>query len=170
MTNLTYDVTPPTAPTPSTPVGGTYINSTTPLLAWLAGIDNLTPAANFRYSVQLSLVSDFSSLVYSGSNISALNSTVNPAILTNTGYYWRVNAMDQAGNVSTYSSNANFILDTVNPTVSSLASDTYVNNVTRSFTGFVKNGDSIQLIAKITDNFQSVLTTTGVAANLTGFG
>lgn len=78
---------------------------------------------------------------------------MNPGAATNTGYYWRVRSTDEAGNVGTWSASKTFFFDNVAPTISELPSQSYVWNVTRSFSGYVRSGDSVELRAAITDNY-----------------
>lgn len=94
---------------------------------------------------------------------------MNPAAATNTGYYWRVRSSDAAGNVGSWSASRTFFFDNVAPVISSLGSESYVWNQSRSFSGYVKNGDSVQLRSKITDNYLGTLYSTGITANLSAY-
>ncbi|MFZ3233150.1 MAG: hypothetical protein WA194_06630 [Patescibacteria group bacterium] len=94
---------------------------------------------------------------------------MNPGAATNTGYYWRVRSSDAAGNVGSWSASRTFFFDNVAPAISSLGSESYVWNASRSFSGYVKNGDNVQLRSKITDNYLGTLYSTGITANLSGY-
>lgn len=63
-----------------------------------------------------------------------------------------------------------FFFDNVAPSISSSASSTYVYDQTRSLSGYVKNGDTLQLRAVVTDNYPAALFATGILANLSSFG
>lgn len=78
---------------------------------------------------------------------------MNPAAATNTGYYWRVRPTDAGGNVGSWTPSARFFFDNVAPVVSTLGSESYLWNVTRSFSGFAKAGDDVEIRAKISDNY-----------------
>ncbi len=170
-TGILYDVSAPTAPALSSPSDEGYANDPTPALTWLGSTDNAASASQISYEIQISTLVDFSSLYVQGT---ATDGTLafSPAsnITSNTGFYWRVRSTDDAGNVSAWSSIRKFFFDDVAPTVSPSSSDTYVNNVTRSFTGYVRNGDSLDVRTLATDNYGSGLVLSGMVADLSGFG
>lgn len=170
ITGLVYDITPPTAPIPSLPAMAAFINTATPTLTWAGSTDNYTSANNLRYTIEVSIATDFSSILQSSTAISGTGFTLSSPLVTNTGYYWRVKATDQSNNTGSYSSTGTFTFDNTLPVISTLGSDTYVDNTTRSFTGYVKNTDTAVLHAKITDNFQTSMTTADISANLSSLG
>ncbi|MFB0965724.1 MAG: hypothetical protein QMC36_08835 [Patescibacteria group bacterium] len=94
---------------------------------------------------------------------------MSPGAATNTGYYWRVRPTDAAGNVGAWSPSREFFFDNVAPTISSLGSESYFWNQSRSFSGYVKSGDVVQLRSKITDNYAGTLFSTGISANLSAY-
>lgn len=170
VTGLVYDITPPTAPIPSLPTAGAFINTTTPTLTWIGSTDNYTTAGNLRYTIEVSTAIDFSSILETDTSISGTSFTLLSPLTTNTGYYWRIKATDEASNTGSYSSTGTFTFDNTLPVISPLGSDTYIDNTTRSFTGYVKNTDTAVLHAKITDNFQANMTTADISANLSSLG
>ncbi len=170
VTGITYDLTPPSIPVLSSPVDGIYTNLTAPALAWIMANDNYSAAVNISYKVEVSLASDFSTLVSSGSISSGTGFTVNPSLTTSAPYYWRVQAIDQAGNVSSFCVARSFTFDNIDPVISPIATNTYVQNISRSFTGFVRNGDNIEVRSVITDNFNTQMTTANVVADLSALG
>ncbi|MFZ4461521.1 MAG: hypothetical protein ACOYN2_03105 [Patescibacteria group bacterium] len=167
MTNITYDITPPSIPVLYTPIDGVFTNLTAPALLWIAATDNFSSAANISYQVEVSLMSDFSTTVATGSISSGTGYTITPGLLINTVHYWRVQAIDQAGNMSGWCAARNFTFDSVAPVISSVATDTYIQNTSRSFSGYLRNGDNAELRSVITDNYISQMNTSNVVADLT---
>lgn len=51
-----------------------------------------------------------------------------------------------------------------------MSSESYLWNVTRSFSGYAKSGDSVEIRTKITDNYLGTLFSTGISANLSAIG
>lgn len=102
-----------------------------------------------------------------GTTTGTASFSVSPALVTNTGYYWRVRPTDSAGNVGSWSAVRAFFFDDVAPSVSA---SSYVWNNARSFSGYVKSGDSLQLRAPVTDNYASALFATGITADLSPYG
>ncbi len=169
VTGMVYDITNPSTVTHISPVALTYLNAPTPLLTWAGATDNYSSASNLRYTIEVSLAIDFSSILETSSNISATGFTLS-TLTTNTGYYWRVKATDEAGNTGSFSTGTSFTFDNTPPVVSTLGSDTYIDNTTRSFTGYIKNGDTAVLHAKVTDNFNSNILASDLSANLSSIG
>jgi hypothetical protein len=80
----------PSAPALATPANGAASVSVPPTLSWSAA------AGANSYRVQVSTLSDFSTTVYDQSGIAG-TSIIPTGVLSNTLYYWRVNAISGAG-------------------------------------------------------------------------
>ena len=103
------------APTLVSPVNGTVVEVLTPLLDW----NNVDGALN--YNAQVSLLNDFSSILYEATGLTESNCIIPTGELTsNTLYYWRVNAMN-AGGTSDWSDSWNFTTIIATPTLISPA-------------------------------------------------
>ena len=170
VSGIVYDITAPTVPTLLIPSLGSFISIASPMLTWAGSTDNYSSAPNLRYTMELSLVLDFSSILGTNTSIAGTGFTLTAPLVTNTGYYWRVKATDEAGNTGSFSLVHSFTFDNTTPVVNTLGSNTYIDNTTRSFTGYVKNTDTAVLHAKITDNFQSTMLASDITANLSSLG
>jgi hypothetical protein len=170
VTGLAYDITPPTLPTLVLPATTSFVATATPNLTWAGSTDNYSSSTNLRYILEVSTLIDFSSILQTQSLITGTGFTLATPLVTNTGYYWRVKAIDQAGNIGLFSTGSSFIFDNTLPVISTLGTDTYIDNTTRAFTGYVKNTDTTILHAKITDNFQSTMLANDISANLSSIG
>lgn len=106
------DTTAPT--TPGTPSTTTPTSDTTPTWNWTASTDATSGLANTPYTVQWSQTADFSSGV--SSSTSTTNSFTHSTPLADGTWYFRVKAVDLAGNESSYSSNGSVVIDTSTPT------------------------------------------------------
>ena len=101
--------------------------------------------------------------MYAFANVSGTASfDLSPAVTTNTGYYWRVRASDEVGNPSFWTAASSFVFDNVAPTVTAPTAF----NVTRTLSGYVRNGDSLRISANASDNLPNTLFATGMLANL----
>lgn len=90
LSGSTPPPTPPAAPVLSSPANGATGISTSPTLSWYASSGAST------YGVEVSTVSDFSTLVVDRSGLTTTSTTVT-GLAANTLYYWRVNATNVAG-------------------------------------------------------------------------
>lgn len=170
VNGIVYDVSAPSVPNLSFPSTNAFTNVSNVPLSWAGSTDNASSAAAISYEIQVSLTSDFSVMSAFG-NVSggAVSYVMSPGAATNTGYYWRVRPTDAAGNVGAWSPSREFFFDNVAPTISSLGSESYLWNQSRSFSGYVKNGDVVQLRSKITDNYAGTLFSTGISADLSSY-
>lgn len=112
------DVTPPPAPALDSPADGVIITTTTPLLQWKTVID----PSGVTYEVQLASNSTFATLVANPTNLTAAAGAsyatfTSGSALDDGTYYWRVRAIDGAGNESNWSSARSFTVDTTAPTI-----------------------------------------------------
>ncbi|MDI6791582.1 MAG: Ig-like domain-containing protein [bacterium] len=119
MLSFTVDLTPPDAPAYVYPTDNCFINDDTPKLDWSE------PESALSYQIQIDDDGDFSSPVL---NVTADSDsslppggtsemTISPALPEGT-WYWRVRAIDCAGNMSGWSvssSYAKFTIDTTAP-------------------------------------------------------
>lgn len=169
VTGFVYDVSAPSTVTHLAPLPLAYINTATPTLTWVGSTDNYSTTFNLRYTIEVSMMVDFSSILQTSSAITGTGFTL-ATLSTNTGYYWRVKATDETGNTGSFSTGTSFTFDNTAPVISTLGSDTYIDNTTRSFTGYVKNGDIAVLHAKVTDNFNVNILASDISANLSSLG
>jgi len=95
------DTIAPAAPVPTLPANNAIVTIAAPKLQWGA----VTGAISYR--VDVSTASDFSSFVVNGITVITNSYTISPA-LTNGDYYWRVRAVDTAGNISANSLSRKF--------------------------------------------------------------
>ncbi|MBI2061854.1 MAG: hypothetical protein HYT87_19110, partial [Nitrospirae bacterium] len=112
-TSTTNDITPPIAPTLSTPADGAYVNDTTPTLVWSSPGD-----ANTR-EVQIASDGIFTSIEDSATGLgSDLFGTTTLAAGT---HYWQVRVLDAAGNVGSYAGAFSFNVDATPPSAGTVA-------------------------------------------------
>jgi hypothetical protein len=107
----------PTVPSLLSPANGAYTKDSTPFLDW----STVTGASAVHYQLQVDNNADFSSPAVNSSSVSSSSYTVTTALANGT-YYWRVRAVDVAGNASAWTSARYFRVDTVAPPVPSLIS------------------------------------------------
>ncbi|MEW5766330.1 MAG: right-handed parallel beta-helix repeat-containing protein [bacterium] len=146
MMVFTVDLTPPDMPNYSSPDDAIIFNDDTPTLDW-----DEPEAYDLRYQLQIDDdadfsspildINDFESQLVGGDNpldgsttgyIHGSQMTVTPALPEGT-YYWRVRAMDCAGNISEWSHTSpyrRFTIDTTAPDAPNLISpeDFYITN------------------------------------------
>ncbi len=104
---FSIDTVPPTVPTPISPANGA-VTSTTPTLSWSAATDATSGIAS--YTLQLSTDPSFSTAqTHSGIPGTSTFYSVTSALSSAT-WYWRVEAVDVAGNVGAWSSTSSFIV------------------------------------------------------------
>jgi parallel beta-helix repeat protein len=106
---LRIDTVTPSAPSPVGPDDGANLNTTTPTLSWGTVTDPSTPVL---YRCYVDDNSDFSSVENDSGWIIATQYTPN---LSESVWYWRVQAMDNAGNVGANSSSRSFRVDVTAP-------------------------------------------------------
>ncbi|MBY9000332.1 MAG: hypothetical protein KGD64_05425 [Candidatus Heimdallarchaeota archaeon] len=104
--HFTVDTLPPSTPTLITPTNGVSTNDSTPYLDWT------TATGGYNYQLQVDNDPDFSSLIVDQTSTATFYTSVTLADGT---YYWRVRAIDQAGNVGTWSGIWHFTVDTIGP-------------------------------------------------------
>jgi len=111
------DTTPPQVPFLNSPNNNSNINTTQPYLSWQDVSDRDT------FSLQIDTDADFSSPEVYKQNINQSDYYLVPdEALTEGTWYWRVRAVDQAGNASDWSGSWSFIVDTTPPSAPSLLS------------------------------------------------
>lgn len=125
--SFTYDTTPPTTPTLTSPANNTCVPSTTPTLNW-SDVSASEPNCGVTYSVTL----NGSTAV---SNLTTNSWTVSPALANGSTNTWSVTATDGAGNSST-SGTFTFTVDVTPPAAFNLltpADGACVNTGTPTF-------------------------------------
>ena len=103
---ISVDTVPPGTATPTTPTDDSQINDNTPFLEW-------DPATGgYQYEIQISTDAGFSIVV---TDLIIGNTNYTTSILSDDVYYWRIRAIDQAGNIGGWSEVFQFTVDTVGP-------------------------------------------------------
>ena len=111
------DTTPPQVPFLNSPNNNSNINTTQPYFSWQDVSDRDT------FSLQINTDADFSSPEVYKQNINQSDYYLVPdEALTEGTWYWRVRAVDQAGNASNWSGSWFFVVDTTPPSAPSLLS------------------------------------------------
>jgi hypothetical protein len=106
------DVTPPPAPALVWPVDGMKTNDNTPTFKWTAVIDASLP---LTYDILVDNDPSFTSPEITVSGL--VDNNYAPMIgLMDENYFWKVQALDNAGNYSSWSTTWTFIIDTTPPT------------------------------------------------------
>ncbi|MBM4462041.1 MAG: hypothetical protein FJ012_01735 [Chloroflexi bacterium] len=101
----TVDTTPPSAPTLLTPANEARFSKKTPTLDW----SDVTDASGVTYSLQIDDNADFSSPIISRQGLTGSTYTLTGGEALSKGtYYWRVRAVDGAGNVSAWTAPFSF--------------------------------------------------------------
>jgi Tol biopolymer transport system component len=115
---FTYDTTPPAAPTLRSPTVGAPTRDTTPRLSWNPVRDAVA------YEVEISASAAFDTLIFSMGETNRTSFGVPLNLTLESAYFWRVRAVDAAGNVSADSQSGRFIVtaDTATPRAPSLTS------------------------------------------------
>ena len=108
------DTVAPSVPTLIYPVNGKVTKDNTPWLDW----SDVTDVTGVRYQLQVDDNADFSSPVVNKTSVS-LSSTTLP-VLPDGVYYWRVRAVDNAGNAGDWSGAWSITVDTAAPPMPTL--------------------------------------------------
>jgi hypothetical protein len=116
--HFTVDTAAPGIPQLLIPDNGARINDTTPDLDWA----DVSDPTGVTYSLQVSTSSAFATTVVNVTGLTA--SAYTTAALAAGTKYWRVKAIDGAGNESVWSAAWNFIIDTTAPAAPTLVSPT----------------------------------------------
>ena len=117
------DTTPPAVPTLVSPADGTQTTNRRPTLSW----NSVSDPSGVTYSLQVAKDSQFSTLVVDETGLSSPQYSFSADLDVLTTYYWRVRAVDGAGNTSSWSSAWRFIIvvtggDTTPPNAPTLVS------------------------------------------------
>jgi len=128
---ITVDGVPPGTPSPIGPEGGSFLNFGTPQFVWSSVTDSIAGVAG--YELEYADNPEFSSAV----DTELTDTSFTPSEpLTDTTWYWRVRALDAAGNLSSWSEVRNFTIDTqapATPTLLSPAGGEWLDTLTVSF-------------------------------------
>lgn len=103
----------PAAPTLLSPANGQKLASTALVFAW----SGVTGAVKYKWDVSAS--SAFTTIT--STQITVMNAWAPTVALANGTWFWRVSALDTAGNVISTSSTASFSIDTIRPTVTAVS-------------------------------------------------
>ncbi|MBI5805925.1 Ig-like domain-containing protein [candidate division TA06 bacterium] len=112
---LTLDLTPPSTPYPATPSDGWHTNNPSVNFSWSV----VTDAKWYRFQVDTLSDYSFSNLIINDSTLTSAGTTIDLSAYgyTNARFFWRVEAIDSAGNVSGYHSYPSFTLDMAAPSL-----------------------------------------------------
>jgi len=114
------DTVPPATPSPLSPADGSVTKDPRPAFDWSDAPD--VPSGVDHYELQVSTDPAFGTLSYSPSP--AVSQATPAADLPTATYYWRVRAVDKAGNAGDYSSPSYEILvDTIAPVIQDSQAD-----------------------------------------------
>ena len=135
--SFTVDTGIPPVPVLASPSNGKAIIDSTPWLDW----SDVTDASGVHYQLQVDNNADFSSLAFSRTWINS-SSCVVTTVLADGTYYWRVKAVDGAGNASAWTAARSLVIDTGAP---SMPVPSYPGNgkVTTDTTPYVDWSDAI---------------------------
>ncbi len=130
--SIMYDTQKPSAPTLSTPANGATINNIRPTLDWNAASDGDSGIKG--YTLQWSPNDDFVGTgTVTKANLTSTSYTIKASEgLTEGTYYWRVYAVDNAGNISLSSTIRSFEVSPV-PDLISPSNNTTTNDATPLF-------------------------------------
>jgi predicted phage tail protein len=95
--SLAVDTAAPPVPVLTYPSNGKVTNDSTPYLDWTT----VTDSSGVTYQLQVDDNSDFSSPVVNKTGLTSSSCTVT-TVLSKRVYYWRVRAVDKAGNMSAW--------------------------------------------------------------------
>ena len=112
---FTVDSTAPAVPALLAPANGKRTTDTTPWLDW----SDVTDLTAVHYQLQVDDSADFSSLAYSHTWLNGSSHSLATALADGV-YYWRVRAVDGAGNASAWASALTFTVDSTAPAVPAL--------------------------------------------------
>ena len=120
---FTLDTVAPDIPALVQPRNATYVSDNIPFLEWSTPTD----ASTVHYQLQVASDSGFSSLVLykkflvaSRYTLTAGDALYHSEALLDAKYYWRVKAIDNAGNESDWTASRTFTVDTVTPEMPTL--------------------------------------------------
>ncbi len=172
FTIKTADTTSPSSPMPIFPENGAVINDNTLTFDWT----DVTDPSGVRYIIQISINQEFSSHTspvtsarWDGALLTSTYQVPDTVTQTDGTYYWRVYAIDGAGNVSPSSSVASYTVKTTPqnvipsaPVLLSPQNGATVSSAPELDWGDVKDSDGIKYILEVsTDpNFSSAFNPT----------
>ncbi|MBM4463373.1 MAG: hypothetical protein FJ012_08565, partial [Chloroflexi bacterium] len=109
---LALDTTPPSKPSLVYPANGAKMSDTMPTLDW----SDVTDPSGVSYSLEVDSKASFSSpIVSKGGLTGSTYALAGGEALSNRTYYWRVKAVDGAGNTAGWTEFFNFSIDTTAP-------------------------------------------------------
>ena len=108
-----YDLNQAATPTPLSPGGGDWVNSSSLRVSWAYSDPESDSQAGFR--VQISNRSDFSTIDTDSSDVLSTDAFWRSPPLADGGWFWRVRTLDTFGTWSPYSAPASVRIDTMPP-------------------------------------------------------
>jgi len=169
--NITYDTFAPSTPVTihfpnQAGINGQHTNDTTPLLNWFSATDNVSSSGGILYNLEISLVSDFAVNTQTFVNLTGTSQELG-LLDTDTTYYWRVNATDEAGNVSDYQTATEFFtFDSLAPILTGATlTDTDLSSST-----YTTDGNNVILTVTLNDVNRDVITKDLITADLSALG
>ncbi|MDA8132418.1 MAG: Ig-like domain-containing protein, partial [Elusimicrobia bacterium] len=110
-----YSSPPAPAMAAIVPADRVNLNASPALLDW-EDVTDIDGSGLKNYELQVATSSDFTTVTYSSSPLASM---AQPAALAQNYYYWRVRALDNAGNTGIYSSTRAFRVDLSTPVIAS---------------------------------------------------
>jgi hypothetical protein len=104
--SFVIDTTPPQKPVLISPQYGAQVSTVRPSFDW----SDVTDPSGVTYSFQLDVQNTFTTPIVSVTGLTSSNYTVTQQLSVNTTYYWRVKAVDGAGNESIWSDIWQFVV------------------------------------------------------------
>ena len=127
------DTTPPPAPVLLSPPNYATINDNTPTFVW----ENVYDFSGVTYTLQYSTDNAFQIATTIENLFENTYTVADENALSENTYYWRVRAVDGAGNVSNWLDNWQFRIDTISPSAPALVSPENNENILDNTPTFV---------------------------------
>ena len=113
--SVDYALNTASAPTPTSPVGGTWLNRSSLSTVWTYNDPEGDPAKGYR--VQISTDSTFATVAFDSADVLATGGSWRPPAIQDGDWYWRVRTLDAYDLWSPYSAAAHFRVDMTPPVV-----------------------------------------------------
>lgn len=157
---FTIDTSDPAAPEVIGPLNNLITNDTTPTFSWKAVLGATS------YRLDIATDENFTSFAPGGSGIVVIKSPYTPVVsnnLSNGQYWWRVQALDAAGNQSDYTLGGTFTVSVLKTPLNGV----FTTDTTPTFTWNAVTGATYQLQVDNNEDFGSPLAITCLPTALT---
>jgi hypothetical protein len=166
--NFYVDTTPPTVPTLGSPQNNAITNNNQPTFTWNPSTDpGPTPSGVSYYALEISTSSTFNGYQYTTTS----GTSKQAPILADGTWYWRVEAVDNVGNVGPWSATRSITVDTTppsTPTLQSPSNGAVSTSTTQTLTWSAATDDNgvasynIQLDTSTSFNSPNRISSTGI--------